>query len=117
MTRVLIMAVALAFVGAVFTGCGGDSGDAQGNPDPKFHGPAMMIKDGAQKFDKMQGNCPVCQGGPIDPEVHVDIEGKGRLYFDKEECKEKFEQNRDKYLSEYKEVGKQDYRQQMQRRQ
>ena len=45
--------------------------------------------------------CPVCGGQPISGEHYVDLQG-GRLYFDKAECKDKFEQNQDQYLEEYR---------------
>jgi len=62
---------------------------------------AIDISDGTQKWYDGQMTCPVCGGQPISEEHYVDLQG-GRLYFDKAECKDKFEQNQDQYLEEYR---------------
>lgn len=63
---------------------------------------AMMLHPGTPKYFEMQTTCPVCDGIPISEDYYVDIDGR-RLYFDKAECKQKFEGNQEQYLKEYKE--------------
>jgi len=102
MKKVLIGIVVLAMVGAVFVGCGGaNPADKEKNkPDV----PARTIKDGAEKYDPFQGQCPVCRK-PIRADYHAQVEynGKsGRIYFDKQECAETFKENPEKYMKDYK---------------
>ena len=63
---------------------------------------AIDIADNTQKWYDGQMTCPVCGEKPIKGEHYVDLQG-GRLYFDKAECKDKFEGNQDQYLEEYRE--------------
>ena len=112
--RLLLSLIAVALVGAFLTACGKAGDKTEGNPNPKFHGPAMAIQDGANKYDPNQGNCPVCNKGPINPDFYHDIEGEGRIYFDKEECMKKFKQNPQEHLKGYTKTGSKSYQEMMQ---
>ena len=98
----LIVAVGIvALLAAGFVGCGGDSG-------PQTSGPpiADSFDDGAPKLLPMQEECPVCGSTPIKQEFYVDRRS-GRVYFNKQECVDKFKQNPDQYMKKIHEQERQ----------
>lgn len=82
---------------AVFVGCGGQGGGQKGQPETKV---ALEFKDGSQKYYPVQSTCPVCQGKPIKKDLYADTE-QGRIYFDKQECVQKFKDNKAEYLQDF----------------
>ncbi len=103
MKKLLTGIIVIAMVGLVASGCGG-SGQGGGGEKNKPDVPARTIKDGAEKYDQFQGQCPVCRK-PIRADFHAQVEydGKsGRIYFDKKECEEKFKKNPEKYMKNYR---------------
>ncbi len=92
----IVAAVALALAGVGLVGCGNGSGPAEAKPMQ-----ARQIDDGAEKYSPMQVKCPVCKTQELAAEIHSDVDGK-RVYFDKEECKQKFDQDPQKYLDQWK---------------
>ena len=101
MKKLLVGIFAVALLGAVLTGCKqGNNGSGGGGDAKAAAGPAISIKDGAKKYDKYQGNCPVCGKGPISPDYYADTDN-GRIYFDREQCMKKFKEDPQKYLEEY----------------
>lgn len=96
----IVFGVAGLLLGATL-GCDGNSSASK----PK-------IKAGwspTPRYDQYQTTCPVCGNG-IKEEHYVDVEtgeGSKRLYFDSEECVEKFKEDREKYLEKYKDFQEQ----------
>ena len=97
MTRLLVVTVILTVVLGGFAGCDGDDGVGMSGRPPRAAG---TIEDGKQKFFVGQIECPVCGGQPIKAEHHAQVDGR-RLYFDRAECADKFESERQRYLREY----------------
>jgi len=96
----LLSSIALILLVAGLAGC--DSGTPTG-PDPGEGGrpvTAADIEDDTNKYLDTQKACPVCGGTPIKGEYYVDLP-QGRVYFDKQECRNEFEQNQDQYLQEW----------------
>ena len=94
--KVAVGVVALVFLGAGFmAGCGDGVGGRAGD---KKEIRAKYIEDGAPKYFPEQRACPVCGKGPLFETHHVDVDGK-RIYFDSEECVEKFKENKSQYVS------------------
>lgn len=91
--QTLVLGIALVFGFGLVTGCGSKSSQRD---DLR----ANDIDDGAEKYSSMQNKCPVCGGKPISADIHSNVNGK-RVYFDKKECKEKFDANSEKYLKEW----------------
>ena len=115
MKKLFIAMIAVALVGGTFIGCkkGGGSADTSG-PSAKAPKPALTIKDGAKKFFRFQGTCPVC-GKPISGDFYADTDN-GRIYFDKKECQSKFKEDPEKFIKQFKEKvmgGAANYEQQM----
>ena len=90
--------LALLLVVALMTAFAVGCGDEPGTQEVSYAG---AIDDGAEKYAPSQYSCPVCGGRPIYGDYYVEVDGK-RVYFDKEECAEKFDENRQKYLEELK---------------
>jgi len=84
----------------LFALAGCEEGPSQEVPEQLGVTAAIDISDGTQKWYDGQMTCPVCGGQPISGEHYVDLPG-GRLYFDKAECKQKFQENQEQYLQEY----------------
>ena len=74
---------------ALFAGCGG------GDEKPKGHLVAGGINDGGHAAIPAQTKCPVCDA-PIKRDVYADTD-EGRVYFDSEECLQKWNENPDEY--------------------
>lgn len=93
------LAVAV-LLGAVVVGCTDSStGEGEGAAeDPRSFHP------GVKKYDNMQFECPVCESAAIKEEFYSDVDDEGRIYFDKKECKEKFDADPQKYLQDYTKV-------------
>ena len=92
----LVLVGAIGFMGA---GCGnGSSGDDSGAGIIRE---AASIQDGAEKYDNMQTECPVCGGTPISGDYYAQVDGK-RIYFDKESCMSDFKADSQKYMKDYK---------------
>lgn len=62
---------------------------------------AGSFKDDQRPFFDMQTECPVCGGTPLEQEFHVDT-NEGRVYFDKQECADKFKGNQEQYMKQFK---------------
>jgi hypothetical protein len=88
-TIVMVMAVIALACFASF-GCGGGGGGTEPTR-------AMDIEDGSEKYFPRQYRCPVCGNVGLSKDQYVDIDGK-RLYFDRAQCIDDFEQDRQKYL-------------------
>ena len=71
-------------------------------PEGKEITTAVQFKDGADKYFMYQHKCPVCDGEPIEEDYYADTE-RGRVYFDKEECRDKFKANSEKFLKKLNE--------------
>jgi len=102
--RRAVMAGLLVLALCVLTvaGCGQDgSSGASGKKRLRKYIAAKNIEDGAEKYDRVQSRCPVCDAQGVTAEHYVDVDGK-RVYFDKKECKEKWEENQAKYLKKMK---------------
>ena len=93
MKKVLLAGVMLALVCAGIMGCEKGGSAPEGEEIPT----AFTFKDGTEKYFMYQHKCPVCDGQPLQGEFYVDTE-KGRVYFDKQECKEQFEANKEEML-------------------
>jgi len=91
-------------------GCGGEQqsssakktkpGAGGGPPDVTTAADLAQEQD-AQPINPMQMNCIVCGERPLKGDLHADVtvgNQRGRLYFDKQECLDEFEQNQQKYL-------------------
>ena len=96
MRTVLIVLAVTAVMMSGLAGCERESSLPKPKIDAKWSPPP--------RYDNYQQRCPVC-GNQIDREQYVDVgteEGKKRLFFDSEECIEKFKEDPDKYLEKYK---------------
>lgn len=91
-----IAAAVLALAGLALVGCGDVSAPSEAKPMQ-----ARQIDDGAEKYSPMQIKCPVCNTQELSADIHSDVDGK-RVYFDKEECKQKFDQDPQQYLEQWK---------------
>lgn len=94
------LTLVVALCGALFlvlAGCGQQAYDDT-KSGIRF---ANKIEDGAEKFDPNQYKCPVCGGQPIKKGLHAKTE-KGRIYFDKKQCAEKFKEEPKKHLKKYR---------------
>ena len=102
MRRTLAALVVLALAAGFVAGCGQSRQEAGEDRDPPDI-PARSISDGAEKYDPLQAQCPVC-GEPIHEEYHAEVEyegNSGRIYFDKKECEETFKGDPEQYLEGY----------------
>jgi len=109
MKKLLIGIAAIVLMVGFAAGCGPSGGDGGGSGGKRPDIPARSIEDGAEKYDPFQAQCPVC-GSPIYADHHAEVEQDGqsaRIYFDKEECVQKFEQNPEEYLQDYTSPAKQ----------
>ena len=95
----VIAVLVAALMGITVAGCGG-SGSGSGSGGAGIIREAASIQDGAEKFDKMQTECPVDGGTPIKGDYYAEVNGK-RIYFDSQECMNKFKENKQKYLDQY----------------
>ena len=95
MTRLAIAAVVAAALAFACVGCGESAYEDTGS-GIQF---AATIEDGADKYNPNQNRCPVCGEQPIKGEFYADTE-QGRVYFDKQECADKFKDDPQKYLKQ-----------------
>jgi len=93
--RIAVALCLAAACGFVFAGCGGGGAGPQDRPNQ-----ARQIEDGADKYDPMQVSCPVCDTQSISGDYYADVDGK-RIYFDKQECEDKFKENPQQYLQDF----------------
>lgn len=95
---VLVLVVGLVLSGAL-TGCGDSTGRRQ------VTGPAASTFDSSvPPLNPDQKACPVCDN-PIKEGVYLEVEDEGqtkRIYFDNEDCKKQFEQQKDTMLMRFK---------------
>lgn len=99
MKRILALIVCCAVIGAgglALVGCGG-GGASTGDETEAM---AKMLEDGAPNYYDNQAWCPVCGSGGLNRNYSVDVDGE-RIYFDKEECQKKFENNQDELLEKF----------------
>jgi len=94
MEKLIVVAVIVLLLTG-FAGCGQDASSEEKDPVT-----AMSIDDNAPNFYEDQIECPVCGGQPINAEYYVDAV-RGRVYFDKKECMEKFKEDQAKYIQEW----------------
>ncbi len=97
MKKIYVLVVVLAAACFVVSGCGKEKDG--GGAAPKTLPRADAILDGEPKYFKYQEQCPVCGADRMSPKHYADVEGK-RIYFDSQECVEKFKKNQSKYLQE-----------------
>ena len=107
MKRLAAICVLSAVLCIGVMGCGGEEASTSSDSEVSSAGgppdvtTARKIQDDAPKFNPMQMNCIVCGERPIKGEFHADVSAggrSGRIYFDKKECLEKFNNNKEKYL-------------------
>lgn len=82
-------------------GGGGESAELDESGIPKDAVIASKFDDGVDALRPQQSMCFICGQGPLKAEYHADVDVNGekrRVYFDKQECADKFEQNPDRYL-------------------
>ena len=92
MTRTsLFLTVMAVLSGVLVVGCGGEGGSEKS----KSRLVAGGISDEARAAVPAQTACPVC-GAAITRDAYVDAE-KGRVYFDSEDCVQKWRDNPDKH--------------------
>ncbi len=93
MRKVLLAGVVLALICVGMAGCekGGTA------PEGEEISTAVQIKDGADKYFMYQHKCPVCGSEPISGDYYADTE-KGRIYFDKQECLDEFNSNKEEVI-------------------
>ncbi len=99
-----VSAVLILLVGAVMAGslvgCGGSS-EPQG---PELGAAAKTFESDVAPMNPDQKACPVC-GNAIKEDVYVDVKANGetkRIYFDKKQCKQVFQQNKETQLKRFK---------------
>ena len=107
--RIAILVVsAMLCIGVL--GCGGEQqtnsaektkpGAGGGPPDVTTAADLAQEQD-VQPLRQMQMNCIVCGERPLKGDFHADVNAggrSGRLYFDKQGCLDKFQENTQKYL-------------------
>jgi len=91
----LIAVLGVLICGALMSGCGGDP--TGGRTGDQVETRARYITDGAPKYNPDQKQCPVCGAPDLHADQYVDVEGK-RIYFDKKECVDEFQNNQSQYL-------------------
>ena len=94
--RIVIALAVAALVFVALPGCGGNGSGGEEEETAtayQFHPDTPKLFLGQQK-------CPVCDGEPIKEEFYSDVDGQ-RLYFDKKECKEKFDSNQSEYMQKF----------------
>lgn len=96
MRRIIVGLAIIALSYGALVGCGGEGG----KQDVQTPTTAIEIQDDHRAYYDMQEECPVCGGRPIKQEFHADTD-KGRIYFDKKQCVDKFNENRDQYLKKF----------------
>lgn len=107
--KLAVLVVSAALCVSVL-GCGGEQqassgkkakrGPAGGPPDVTTAAQLAQDQD-AEPLEAMQMNCIVCGERPLKGDIHADISmgnRRGRLYFDKQECLDKFQEDKQKYL-------------------
>ena len=80
-------------------GCGGGSQEGGAAKTGGYY-VAQGINDGANPAVPQQRECPVC-GNPITPDVHTES-SDSRVYFDREECLNKWKKNKSQYMDNLK---------------
>ena len=90
----------LLLAGALLAGCGGGSGGEAKRGDK----PVSEMHPGEKKYDPMQYKCPVDGEQDLKEEYYAEVDGQGRIYFDSEECMQKFKENPQQYLQDYQSV-------------
>lgn len=93
MRKVILAGVLLALVCVGIMGCEKGGTAPQGEEIPT----AVQFKDGTEKYFLYQHKCPVCGGEPISADYFADTQ-KGRVYFDKQECLDEFNANKEEVL-------------------
>lgn len=89
--RCVFLAVVAVLSGVLVAGCGGEGGGEKS----KSRLVAGGISDDARAAVAAQTACPVC-GSPIQRDAYADTE-KGRVYFDSEDCVQKWRDTPDQY--------------------
>ena len=98
-----ISAVLILLVGAVMIG--GLTGCGNSEPaGPELGAAASSFQSDVPPMNPDQKACPVC-GNAIKEDVHLEVDDEGtkkRIYFDKEQCKNLFEKNKETELRKFK---------------
>ena len=95
--RAMTLFLALAGIALILNACG--EGEAGVSTETR----ARYILDGTPKLFRDQEKCPVCGGSPLHVDHHADVNGK-RVYFDSEECVQKFKENQAEYVAKLKKL-------------
>lgn len=97
MKHVALAVIAVALIFAVTTSCGkGPSFEEDGPPAAYLWHPEVP------KVKEDQTHCPVCGETPLKKELHTDVGAGFRIYFDKQECLDKFKENPEEGLKKFK---------------
>ena len=110
MKKLLAVILLASCLCLVLPACDGGSGGGNGGGTsteldesgiPKDAVIASKFDDGVEALRPQQSLCFICGQGPLKAEYHADVDtdgGQRRIYFDKQECVDKFEQNPDRYM-------------------
>lgn len=97
-TALLILLVGAVMIGGM-VGCGGSEPGG-----PELGAAASSFQSDVPPMNPEQKACPVC-GNAIAEDVYLDVDDGGttkRIYFDKEQCKNTFDQNKATELRKFK---------------
>lgn len=100
MKKTLTVLALLAIVCVAVAGCE-EGGGGGGSGEPEAHALKFAKEQGVQPLEMSQHLCPVCDGKPIKKNLYHDLQRGGqqaRVWFDKQECLDKFEENPGQYL-------------------
>ena len=99
--KVLAAGLLVLVSGLMVSGCGRGDGGREESGETRTV--ARAIRDGAEPMNEYQKHCPVC-GNPISAEVHTESTEE-RVYFDSEQCMQKWSENPDQYMGNLKKQG------------
>lgn len=91
MKRILLVCVVAVLALGAYASCQKQSGSGDGGKVT-----AAQLQGDVEPYFLYQHQCPVCGGEPIKQQFKADIDGK-RVYFDKQECVQKWKNNTSKY--------------------
>lgn len=98
MRKILMGLVVAILLCGIMTACGEESSVKKEAGEVLSAG---QLNPDVKPYDPMQYQCPVCGETPLKAEHYVDLE-KGRIYFDKKECRDKFEGSEEEYLEKHR---------------
>lgn len=106
--RILTVFAVLALLCAGLAGCDGSSGVTGPEEGPPA---AYQFHHDTPKLIEDQTECIVCRETPIKENLYEDWGPGLRVYFDKQECKEEFQQNPDQYVNQFRQQKDEEMRQ------